>query len=89
MREICTSGSVRGGDGNIPTYSALGAAQRRERGVEGALVGKGSEIAEEGEPTGLTRDGKAFEKGAAEQAREQHCRHDSRVKRPQHQRVYL
>ena len=22
MREICTSGSVRGGDGNIPTYSA-------------------------------------------------------------------
>ena len=27
MREICTSGSVRGGDGNIPTYSA--APQRR------------------------------------------------------------
>ena len=24
MREICTSGSVRGGDGNIPTYSAQG-----------------------------------------------------------------
>jgi len=22
MREICTSGSVRGGDGNVPTYSA-------------------------------------------------------------------
>ena len=22
MREICTSGSVRGGGGNIPTYSA-------------------------------------------------------------------
>jgi len=22
MREICTSGSVRGGDGNIPAYSA-------------------------------------------------------------------
>ena len=22
MRETCTSGSVRGGDGNIPTYSA-------------------------------------------------------------------
>ena len=22
MREFCTSGSVRGGDGNIPTYSA-------------------------------------------------------------------
>src|SRR5208337_4064622 len=23
MRETCTSGSVRGGDGNIPTYSAM------------------------------------------------------------------
>jgi hypothetical protein len=22
MREICTSGSVRGGGGNVPTYSA-------------------------------------------------------------------
>ncbi len=22
MREICSSGSVRGGDGNVPTYSA-------------------------------------------------------------------
>jgi hypothetical protein len=22
MREICTSGTVRGGDGDIPTYSA-------------------------------------------------------------------
>ena len=24
MREICTSGSVMGGGGNVPTYSALG-----------------------------------------------------------------
>jgi hypothetical protein len=23
MRESCTSGSVRGGDGNVPTYSAI------------------------------------------------------------------
>jgi hypothetical protein len=31
MRETCTSGSVRGGDGNIPTYSAIGRPlQRRE-----------------------------------------------------------
>ena len=30
MREICTSGSVRGGDGNIPTYSALHTAERFE-----------------------------------------------------------
>ena len=48
MRETCTSGSVRGGDGNIPTYSALGSAQRRERGVEVAFLGERGEIAEEG-----------------------------------------
>ena len=29
MREICTSGSVRGGDGNILAYSALGLDDRR------------------------------------------------------------
>ena len=45
MRETCTSGSVRGGDGDIPTYSACGAAQRRERGLEGALVGERGERA--------------------------------------------
>src|SRR5262245_5955664 len=28
MREFCTSGSVRGGDGNIPTYSAGGLGDR-------------------------------------------------------------
>jgi len=43
---------TRGGDGNIPTYSALGAAQRRERGVEGALLGEGREIAEEVQTAG-------------------------------------
>ena len=31
MRETCTSGSVRGGDGNIPTYSAFELAQRRQK----------------------------------------------------------
>jgi hypothetical protein len=30
MREIRTSGSVRGGDGNVPTYSALKAAESAE-----------------------------------------------------------
>ena len=30
MREICSSGTVRGGDGNVPTYSAgLRSDQRR------------------------------------------------------------
>jgi hypothetical protein len=27
MREICTSGSVRGGGGNVPTYSAIDVPQ--------------------------------------------------------------
>lgn len=31
MREICTSGSVRGGDGNIPAYSA---ERRRDRSLQ-------------------------------------------------------
>src|SRR5260370_11355911 len=30
MREICTSGSVRGGGGNVPTYSAFGVVNRRQ-----------------------------------------------------------
>src|SRR5256885_16378301 len=30
MREICTSGSVRGGGGNVPTYSAFGTTNRGE-----------------------------------------------------------
>src|SRR3954465_15908028 len=30
MREICTSGSVRGGDGNIPAYSAQRMASHQE-----------------------------------------------------------
>ena len=70
MREICTSGSVRGGDGNIPTYSAFAAAQRCERSVEAALVGKGCEVAEEDEPAGLVQRVEAFEKKTAKQARE-------------------
>jgi hypothetical protein len=39
MREICTSGSVRGGGDNVPTYSALGVANRRQMTPEcGGLV---------------------------------------------------
>src|SRR5271166_720760 len=68
MRETCTSGSVRGGDGDIPTYSALGAAQRRERGVEGALLGKGRDIAEQGQSAGRMKGRDPFEEEAAEQA---------------------
>src|SRR5208283_1337197 len=70
MRESCTSGSARGGDGDIPTYSALGAAQRREGGVEGALVGERGEVAEEGEAAGRMQDCEAVEEQATEQARQ-------------------
>jgi hypothetical protein len=38
MREICTSGSVRGGGGNVPTYSALLLAERRQVTEEGTSV---------------------------------------------------
>src|SRR5271157_6227140 len=34
MRETCTSGSVRGGDGDIPTYSAVDAAHVSDEGAE-------------------------------------------------------
>ena len=44
--------------------------RRRERGVEGALVGERREVAEEGEPAGCMQGGEPFEKEAAEQARE-------------------
>ena len=47
MREICTSGSVRGGDGNIPTYSALHRTQQTEALGEGCKLGKAGEHAEE------------------------------------------
>src|SRR5271157_4974181 len=46
MRETCTSGSVRGGDGDIPTYSAIRLAERRQVPLEGALflqLGQGGE----------------------------------------------
>jgi hypothetical protein len=45
-REICTSGSARGEDGNILTYSALGVPDRAEEALEGALVGKACEMTE-------------------------------------------
>jgi len=47
MREICTSGSVRDGDGNGPIYSALRLAQRRQEGGEGSRLGERGVVAEE------------------------------------------
>ena len=47
MREICTSGSARDGDGNVPIYSALGLAQRREEGSECSRLGERGVVAKE------------------------------------------
>ena len=48
MREICTSGSVRDGDGNVPIYSALGVPNRRqmppERGWFMKVAVRGEEL---------------------------------------------
>jgi len=67
MRKTRTSGSVRGGDGDIPTYSALGAAQRREGGVEGGLVGERREVADEGEASGRMQGREPVEEESAEE----------------------
>ena len=39
---------LRSGEGSLGVDEPIGAAQRRELGVEGVLVGKGREIAEDG-----------------------------------------
>ena len=48
MREICTSGSVRGGGDNVPTYSAVGVPNRRqvapERGGFMQVAVRGEEV---------------------------------------------
>ena len=51
MRETCTSGSVRGGDGDIPTYSALLVAERRQATDERAPITQSNMVAEEVKPT--------------------------------------
>src|SRR5262249_54969134 len=49
MREIRTSGSVRGGAGNDPIYSAFSPAQRCQEAFERSFVGERSMVAEEPE----------------------------------------
>ena len=46
MREICTSGSVRGGGDNVPTYSAFDRAQRVETYGEGGGLGQVASVPE-------------------------------------------
>src|SRR5205823_2018122 len=70
MREICTSGSARDGDGNVPIYSAFELAQCGEEGLEGCRLGEGGLVGEELQPPGLVGGSQAFEEQATEEARE-------------------
>src|SRR5260370_10038843 len=69
MREICTSGSVRDGDGNVPIYSALGLVQRREEGGECSRLGERGVAAEEHEASRLVASAQLAQEQSPEQAR--------------------
>ena len=67
MREICTSGSVRGGGGNVPTYSALLRSQRCQVAQEGASFVQLDPVAEEVKPICGVKLVQSRQKEAAEQ----------------------
>ncbi len=67
MREICTSGSVRGGGGNVPTYSAFRSPERDEEGGERVGVGERCVRAEELELVGLVGRDQHLQDQASEQ----------------------
>src|SRR5271157_4572825 len=71
MRETCTSGSVRGGDGDIPTYSALDAPQRGDEALERGLVGEPGLRVEELQLADVVRIGEHGQDPAAEETRQQ------------------
>jgi len=54
---------LRSGEGSLGEDHPVGAAQRRERGLEGALVGERGQVAEEGEPAGLVQRCEPFDAG--------------------------
>src|SRR5689334_6084434 len=70
MREICTSGSARDGDGNVPIYSAFDLLQCGQLGFEGRRLGQRGLVGEELQAPGLVDGGQPFQEQAAEQARE-------------------
>ena len=81
VREICTLRSVgagggrpppatRCGDGNIPTYSAIDAAQFGDTRVESGGVGEAREWTGEAQPAGVIGVLQVAQKEPAEQARE-------------------
>src|SRR6516164_4431355 len=67
MREICTSGSVRGGGGNVPTYSAFELPQCSDVGFEGCWLGQRGLVVEELQSPRLVRGGEPFQEQTAEQ----------------------
>src|SRR4051794_11585717 len=70
MREICTSGSVRGEGGNILTYSALRAPQFAEAAGEDRCRGKTGKRAEERQSAGIEGDPQLLQEQPTEQARQ-------------------
>jgi hypothetical protein len=70
MRETCTSGSVRDGDGNVPIYSAIYLAHLDDELSEGRRRREIGEIAEEAERAGVEGGLQAFEKQPSIKARE-------------------
>jgi len=74
MREICTSGSVRGGGGNAPTYSAALLADRCQVTQERPALGKMRDAAEEGELAGIVER----QQPGQEQSSEQRAEHTHR-----------
>src|ERR1700758_4352573 len=68
MREICTSGSVRGEAGNILTYSAFLLPQRGEIGGKGRPVAQAVELAKKPQPARRVRVGEPRQEQPPEQA---------------------
>src|SRR5207245_4511428 len=67
MREICTSGSVRDGDGNAPIYSAFELAHCGKPGFEGCRLVQGGLVSQELQAPGMVGDGQPFQEQTAEE----------------------
>src|SRR5215469_2847 len=67
MREICTSGSVRDGDGNAPIYSAIDLSQCGNVGFEACRLGQAGVIGEELQSPSLVGGREPFQEQTAEQ----------------------
>ena len=70
MREICTSGSVRDGDGDAPIYSAFDLPQCGKAPSEDGWLGECGLVGEELQAVGVVRGGQLFQEQATEEARE-------------------